>query len=121
MLASLLLNNAYAGHGKPKRDYVSNDRFIHYQGVTYDTDDKPEKETVRRIVKAVAKINVPKEVRTEINALSRVLLDDGAQRSIQRQLERARDYRRLAELLRAHVQEVADAEEAAFMLLLMEL
>ena len=115
MLAALLCNNGVRGRKIP-RNGIINGRFFSYEGDTYDREDKPERATIKRIAKCLAKIQLPKEVREEVRSISRTILVQD-----ERYLHRDTDlvaYRRLVELLRANVEET---EEEALLLLLMEL
>lgn len=127
MLAGILLNLPVGRTGpkikrKCPRDGIINGRFIMVEGYQIDTQDRPEKEIVKRVAKALAKIKLPKEVRTEARTLSKLLLDARYGQSAQCGIRtRANDiiaYRRLAEILKVYV---AETEEAALLLLLLEL
>ena len=120
MLASLLLNLP-VGRKFP-RDGIIDGKYLMVRGTYIDTKDKPEPETVKKVVRAVRKIKLPRKERVMAEKLA-VQATRVAQIPQRAKIDASSAldviaYRALIDLLKKNINET---EEEALLLLLMKL
>ncbi len=122
MLAALLLNEVFGVRpGKKRRDDgMVGGKFLMVKGYAIDIKREKKKQSIaKEIVRAVYKIELPKETKAEVETLVPYIYKEGSKEKVNYEalLADYTAYNRLVDILIAHAQE---EEEMALIMTMLE-